>query len=65
MFEYAIRLIEAGKAYVCDLNVKEVKNNRGTLNESGKESPYRNRTIQDNLDLFKRMKNGELWHTPI
>ena len=59
MFEYAIRLIEAGKAYVCDLNVKEVKNNRGTLNESGKESPYRNRTIQDNLDLFKRMKNGE------
>jgi len=59
MFEYAIRLIEAGKAYVCDLNVKEVKNNRGTLNESGKESPYRNRTIQDNLDLFIRMKNGE------
>ena len=59
MFEYAIRLIEAGKAYVCDLSVKEVKNNRGTLNESGKESPYRNRTIQDNLDLFKRMKNGE------
>ena len=59
MFEYAIKLIEAGKAYVCDLNFKEVKNNRGTLNESGKESPYRNRTIQENLDLFKRMKNGE------
>ena len=59
MFEYAIGLIEAGKAYVCDLSVKEVKNNRGTLNESGKESPYRNRTIQENLDLFKRMKNGE------
>jgi len=59
MFEYAIRLIEAGKAYVCDLSVKEVKNNRGTLNESGKESPYRNRTIQENIDLFKRMKNGE------
>ena len=59
MFEYAITLIETDKAYVCDLNFKEVKNNRGTLNESGKESPYRNRTIQDNLDLFKRMKNGE------
>ena len=59
MFEYAIKLIETDKAYVCDLNFKEVKNNRGTLNESGKESPYRNRTIQDNLDLFKRMKNGE------
>ena len=59
MFEYAIKLIEAGNAYVCDLNFKEVKNNRGTLNESGKESPYRNRTIQENIDLFKRMKNGE------
>ena len=59
MFEYAIKLIEARKAYVCDLNFKEVKNNRGTLNKLGKESPYRNRTIQENLDLFKRMKNGE------
>ena len=59
MFEYAIKLIEARKAYVCDLNFKEVKNNRGTLNKSGKESPYSNRTIQENLDLFKRMKNGE------
>ena len=59
MFEYAIKLIEAGNAYVCDLNFKEEKNNRGTLNESGKESPYRNRTIQENIDLFKRMKNGE------
>jgi len=59
MYEYAIQLISSGKAFVCDLTFEEVRNNRGTLKESGKDSPYRNRTIEENLDLFKRMKNGE------
>ena len=59
MYEYAIQLINSGKAFVCDLTFEEVRKNRGTLKESGKDSPYRNRTIEENLDLFKRMKNGE------
>ena len=59
MYEYAIQLINSGKAFVCDLTFEEVRKNRGTLKESGKDSPYRNRTIDENLDLFKRMKNGE------
>ena len=59
MYEYAIQLINSGKAFVCDLTFEEVRNNRGTLKEPGKDSPYRNRTIEENLDLFKRMKNGE------
>ena len=59
MYEYAIQLISSGKAFVCDLTFEEVRKNRGTLKESGKDSPYRNRTIEENLDLFKRMKNGE------
>lgn len=58
-YEYAIKLIKDGKAYVCDLSADELKEYRGTLTEPGKESPYRNRTVEENLDLFERMKNGE------
>lgn len=59
MFEWAVELINKGVAYVCDLNADEIRNTRGTLTEAGKESPYRNRSIAENLDLFNRMKNGE------
>jgi glutaminyl-tRNA synthetase len=59
MYEYAVMLIEMGKAYVDDLTAEEIKNYRGTLTEPGKDSPYRNRTIEENLDLFKRMRAGE------
>jgi glutaminyl-tRNA synthetase len=59
LYEWAIQLIKAGKAYVCDLNADEIRQYRGTLTEPGKESPYRNRSIEENLDLFERMKNGE------
>ncbi len=58
-YEYAIKLIKDGKAFVCDLSADEMKEYRGTLTEPGKESPYRNRTVEENLDLFERMKNGE------
>ena len=59
MFEYAVELIKKGKAFVCDLNADEIRMTRGTLTEPGKESPFRSRTIEENLDLFYRMKNGE------
>jgi glutaminyl-tRNA synthetase len=59
LYEWAIRLIKAGKAFVCDLNADELREYRGTLTEPGKESPYRNRSIEENMDLFERMKNGE------
>ena len=59
MYEYAVKLIKKGKAYVCDLSADEIREYRGTLKEPGKESPYRNRSIEENLDLFTRMKNGE------
>ena len=59
MYNRAILLIKKGKAYVCDLSPEEMKEYRGTLTEPGKDSPYRNRTIEENLDLFERMKNGE------
>lgn len=59
MFEYAVKLIKMGKAYVCDLSADEIREYRGTLTEPGKESPYRNRSVEENLDLFMRMKNGE------
>ncbi len=59
IYEWAIQLIKAGKAYVDDLNADEVRKYRGTLTEPGKESPYRNRSVEENLDLFIRMKNGE------
>ena len=59
LYDYAIKLIEIGKAYVCHLNADEVREYRGTLTEPGKDSPYRNRAIEENLDLFKRMRAGE------
>ncbi|MEE1249042.1 MAG: glutamine--tRNA ligase/YqeY domain fusion protein, partial [Lachnospiraceae bacterium] len=59
MYEGAVKLIKKGKAYVCDLTAEEIREYRGTLTEPGKESPYRNRSIEENLDLFERMKNGE------
>lgn len=59
MYKRAIILIKKGKAYVCDLSQEEIRETRGTLTEPGKESPYRNRSVEENLDLFERMKNGE------
>lgn len=59
IYNYAVKLIEKGKAYVCDLSPEEIKEYRGTLTEPGKDSPYRNRSVEENLDLFKKMKNGE------
>ena len=59
MYEAAIKLIKKGKAYVCDLTPDEIREYRGTLTEPGKNSPYRDRSIEENLDLFERMKNGE------
>jgi glutaminyl-tRNA synthetase len=59
LFEWAIHLIKAGKAFVCDLTADQVREYRGTLTEPGKESPYRDRSIEENLDLFQRMKEGE------
>ena len=59
MYELAVKLIKAGKAYVDDLSADQIREYRGTLTEPGKESPYRNRTVEENLDLFERMKNGE------
>ncbi len=56
---WAVQLINAGKAYVCDLSAEEVRQYRGTLNEPGKESPYRNRSIEENLELFAKMRAGE------
>ncbi|HOS41999.1 MAG TPA: glutamine--tRNA ligase, partial [Spirochaetota bacterium] len=59
LHEYAIELITMGKAYVCDLNQDEMRQYRGTLKEPGRPSPYRDRSVEENLDLFARMKNGE------
>jgi len=59
LYEWALQLIKAGNAYVDDLSADEVREHRGTLTEPGKDSPYRNRSIEENLDLFTRMKNGE------
>ncbi len=59
MYQWAIELIKKGKAYVCDLSAEEIKATRGTLTEPGVESPYRNRSIEENLDLFQRMRKGE------
>ena len=58
-YEFAVKLIREGKAYVDDLTAEEMKEYRGTLNTPGKPSPYRDRTVEENLDLFERMKNGE------
>jgi len=59
LYEYAVELIKTGKAYVCDLSADEVREHRGTLTEPGMESPYRNRSVEENLDLFSRMRGGE------
>ncbi|MCF8044537.1 MAG: glutamine--tRNA ligase/YqeY domain fusion protein [Desulfarculaceae bacterium] len=59
LYEYAVRLIEKGKAYVCSLTGEQIREYRGTLTEPGKDSPYRDRTVEENIDLFTRMKNGE------
>ena len=59
LYEWAVKLIKKGKAYVCDLSTDQIREYRGTLTEPGKESPYRNRPVEENLDLFERMKNGE------
>ena len=59
MYEAAVKLIKKGKAFVCDLSAEEIRQYRGTLTEPGKNSPYRDRSVEENLDLFERMKNGE------
>ena len=59
LYQWAIQLIKAGKAYVCDLSPEEIRQYRGTLTEPGRESPYRNRSVEENLDLFQRMRAGE------
>lgn len=59
LYDYAIQLIQDGKAYVCSLNAEEIRKQRGTLTEPGIESPYRNRSVDENLDLFTRMRAGE------
>lgn len=59
LYQWAVQLIKAGKAFVCDLTAEQVRETRGTFTEPGKESPFRNRSIEENLDLFSRMKAGE------
>jgi len=59
LYQYAVQLIERGKAYVCDLSSDEIRDYRGTLTEPGRESPYRNRSVEENLELFGRMRAGE------
>jgi len=59
LYDFAVELIEKGKAYVCDLDAEQTREFRGTLTEPGKESPYRSRSVEENLDLFKRMRAGE------
>jgi glutaminyl-tRNA synthetase len=59
LYEWAVQLIQKGKAFVCDLTADQVRQQRGTLTEPGQESPYRNRSVEENLDLFDRMRKGE------
>ncbi|WP_457677006.1 glutamine--tRNA ligase/YqeY domain fusion protein [Thiolapillus sp.] len=59
LYQFAVELIEKGKAFVCDLTPEEVREYRGTLTEPGRESPWRNRSVEENLDLFRRMREGE------
>ena len=59
LYHFAVQMIKAGKAYVCSLSADEIREQRGTLTEPGKESPYRNRSIEENIDLFTRMRAGE------
>ena len=59
LYDWALQLIKAGRAYVCDLNADQIREHRGTLTQPGKNSPYRDRSVEENLDLFQRMKAGE------
>jgi glutaminyl-tRNA synthetase len=59
LYQYAVQLIKKGKAYVCDLSPEEIREYRGTLTEPGKDSPYRNRSAEESLDIFERMRSGE------
>jgi len=59
MYEYAVQLIKKGKAYVCDLTADQIREHRGTLTHPGQDSPYRDRSVEENLDLFERMRAGE------
>ena len=59
LYKWAVQLIEQGQAYVCDLTAEQIRESRGTTTEPGKESPYRNRTVKENLELFERMRTGE------
>src|SRR5262249_52456244 len=59
LYQYAVELVEAGKAYVCSLTAEQIREYRGTLTEPGRDSPYRNRSIEENLELFRRMRAGE------
>src|SRR4030043_882590 len=59
LYQFAVQLIKNGNAYVCNLSADEIREYRGTLTEPGKESPYRNRSIEENLELFERMRTGE------
>ena len=59
LYGYAVNLISKNKAYVCDLTQEEISSYRGTVTQPGKESPYRNRSVEENLNLFERMRNGE------
>ncbi|MCD5391004.1 glutamine--tRNA ligase/YqeY domain fusion protein [candidate division NPL-UPA2 bacterium] len=59
LYEYAVQLIKKGRAYVCDLSADQIREYRGTLTQPGKDSPYRGRSVEENLDLFKRMRAGE------
>jgi len=59
MYQYAVQLLRAGKAYVCDLTAEQTREYRGTLTQPGRESPYRNRSVEENLDLFARMRAGD------
>ena len=59
LYEYAVRLIKAGKAYVCSLSGEEIREYRGTLTEPGRNSPHRARSVEENLDLFQRMRAGD------
>lgn len=59
MYDCAVKLIKKGKAYVCDLTAEEIRQYRGTLTEAGKESPYRNRSVEENLQLFEEMRDGK------
>ena len=59
MYECAVKLIKKGKAFVCDLTAEQMREYRGTLKEPGKESPYRNRSVEENLKLFEEMREGK------